>query len=271
MPLATFGQSFGFAIFCLASAPSPEPSAPRPVSPAEASVQVADHIFQFRNLAAEHVLVTERGGYWPSAALLQNCYLIVIARAGARHEVTRGGSYLELVRSRDFGRTWSEPVWVAASQPDEDLRDGFVTELKDGTLALAFHIYRFKSETEYDGNHVPAYVSLSSDRGRTWGIPGKVDVSPYTFASPHRRIVELPDGTLLMATTVGYTQTPSWGNIFRPAGEREFESSVVRSHDGGKDLGRPYCHRLRRRNELAPPSFRNSPRGGPRRPGAGRI
>ncbi len=195
-------------------------------------------ILQFRTLDAERYTVMEHGGYWPSAALLKNGELIVVARSGAHHEVTRG-SNLVLARSTDLGKTWSEPVWIAASRPNEDLRDAFITELKSGTLLMAFHIYRFTSATDYDSEHVNAYVTRSEDGGRTWSVPDLVNVAPYTFASPHRRIVELPSGTLLMVSSSAYAQIPMWGDIFRAGAQRGFQSVVFRSHDGGRTWGEP--------------------------------
>ncbi|MSU46649.1 MAG: exo-alpha-sialidase [Lacunisphaera sp.] len=203
------------------------------LSPAKADEQ----ILQYRIFAAERITIMQQGGFWPSVAMLQNGELIVIARTGAPHGITRGGSRLELVRSADLGKTWSDPVWVAASRPEEDLRDGFVTELKDGTLMLSFHIYRFETPTQYDPVNVNVYVTRSQDRGRTWSVPEKVNTSPFPFGSPHGRIIELPEGVLLLQATVGFTQRPGWANLFRPEAEREFQSIVLRSRDGGKTWG----------------------------------
>ena len=195
------------------------------------------HILQFRGIPAERVTIMAQGGFWPSVALLQNGELVVIARGGAPHAITRGGSRLELLRSADSGKTWSDPVWVAASRPDEDLRDGFVTALKDGTLLLSFHIYRFESPTQYDPVNVKIFVTRSQDGGRSWSVPQVANTSPFPFGSPHGRIIELPSGTLLMQATVAFTQRPGWANLFRPEGEREFQSIVLRSHDGGRTWG----------------------------------
>ena len=197
----------------------------------------SDHIFQFRTLEAERITVMEGGGYWPTVALLPNGELIVIARAGAPHAVTHGGSRLQLVRSGDRGKTWSEPVWVAASRPDQDLRDGWLTQLKDGTLILGFHIYGFNSQNLPDMDHVNLYLTHSRDEGVTWDVPSQVDISPYTWGNTHGRIVELPSGTLLMHVTAAYTHAPGWANIFRPIQEREYQSYVFRSRDGGKTWG----------------------------------
>jgi len=197
----------------------------------------SDHILQFRTLEAERVTVMEGGGYWPTAVLLQNGELVVIARAGAPHAVTRGSSRLQLVRSGDGGKTWSEPEWVAASRPDQDLRDGWLTQLKDGTLILGFHIYAFNSQGVPDMDHVNLYLTHSKDRGHNWSIPFKVDISPYIWGNTHGRIVELPSGMLLMHVTAAYTTAPGWANLFRPVEEREFQSYVFRSRDGGKTWG----------------------------------
>lgn len=219
--------------------PSESTSRPGEVPPTDGGRGA--EIMQFRTLPAERATLMKNGGYWPTAALLQNGELVVVARTGAPHGITRATNLLiprlELVRSSDFGKSWSEPVWVAASRPDEDLRDGFLTELKDGTLLLAFHTFKFKSSTEFAGDDVNVYLTRSQDHGHTWSVPAKVSTAPYRWGSPHRRIIELPSGTLLMAVIGNHTFTPPWGDLFRPEGDREPQSTVVRSLDGGKTWG----------------------------------
>ena len=196
-----------------------------------------DEVLQFRTLEAERVIVMENGGFWPTIALLQNGELAVIARTGAPHGVTRGGSQLALTRSGDGGRTWSEPVGVAASRPNQDLRDGWLSQLKDGTLVLGFHIYEFDAQGRADNQNVNVYLTQSKDLGRTWTVPSKIDISPHTWGNTHSRIVELPSGTLLIHVATAYSHNPGRADIFRSPGDREFQSHVFRSKDGGKTWG----------------------------------
>jgi hypothetical protein len=86
-------------------------------------------------------------------------------------------------------------------------------------------------------DHVNLYVTHSKDNGQTWSIPIKVDISPYTWGNTHGRIIELRSGTLLMHVTAAYTHAPGWANLFRPIEEREFQSYVFRSLDGGNTWG----------------------------------
>ena len=212
-----------------------------PAIPAETAFGVPnrfrDEVLQFRTIEAERVIVMENGGFWPTIALLQNGELVVIARTGAPHGVTRGGSRLALTRSSDGGRTWSEPIAVASSRPTQDLRDGWLSQLKDGTLVLGFHVYDFDAQGRADNDNVNVYLTQSRDLGRTWTVASKIDLSPHTWGNTHSRIVELPSGTLLIHIATAYSHNPGRADIFRPPGDREFQSQVFRSKDGGKTWG----------------------------------
>ena len=200
------------------------------------AILAADSVYQFRSIEAERVTVMEGGGYFPSAVLLQNGDLIVVGRGGGRHHFTRGAG-LMLARSHDLGKTWSRPTWIVGGRHTQDIRDGCLTQLKDGTLILGFLVIEFEADNVPNQDNVPAYVTRSKDNGYTWEVPVRVDVSPFTFGSPVGPIIELPSGTLLMSVITTYTQEGLAGNIWRSPEERGFFGYVFRSRDGGKTWG----------------------------------
>jgi photosystem II stability/assembly factor-like uncharacterized protein len=180
-------------------------------------------------------VVTRGEGYFPVAVRLANGDILAVLRGGAAHIGVKGR--LDLVRSKDAGRTWSAPETVADGPLDD--RNPAMGQAKDGTLLLAFAIAGNYDETglkftgtradrEFDG----VYLARSSDGGRTWSKPLR-DETIHRFytgkgqVSPYGKIVQTADGTLLMAV------------YFEFFDGRGNESYLFRSSDGGKSWRDP--------------------------------
>jgi Neuraminidase (sialidase) len=184
-----------------------------------------------------HQTVTSGLGYFPVAIRLKNGDILAVVRGGAPHIGVKGR--LDMVRSADEGKTWSKP-WTAIDQSQDD-RNPALGQLNDGTVVLAYVIAsgydqsgeRFKgnrNERIFDG----VYLIFSKDNGQTWTKPVRDETikkfySPVTGAavSPYGKIVQLRDGTVLMAV------------YFDFYGDRGHESWVFRSKDNGKSWGEP--------------------------------
>jgi hypothetical protein len=95
------------------------------------------------------------------------------------HGAERFGSYI--VRSRDDGRTWSDPSLVAAAMDET----GLIVLPDDTVLALL------------RGTMPPAelWSAVSDDGGRTWTDPVQVTVPEQVPAD----LVQLADGSILLA------------------------------------------------------------------------
>lgn len=188
-------------------------------------------------LAADfaHQKVTSGLGYFPVAIRLKNGDVLAVIRGGAPHIGVKGR--LDLIRSSDGGKTWSAP-WTAIDE-DQDDRNPAMGQLKDGTIVLGYAVAsgydetgeRFKggrSDRIFDG----VYLIFSKDNGRTWSKPVR-DEKIHKFysngghVSPYGKIVQLADGTALMAV------------YFEFFDERGHESWIFRSKDGGKTWGEP--------------------------------
>lgn len=187
-------------------------------------------------LAADHPhqVVTKGLGYFPVAISLRNGDVLAVIRGGAAHIGVKGR--LDLVRSTDRGKTWSAP-WTAIDEQFDD-RNPAMGQLKDGTIVLAYAItsgydaagLRFakREDRVFDG----VYLIFSKDNGKTWSKPVRDPVTHQFYAgkglvSPYGKIVQLADGTVLMAV------------YFEFFDERRNQSYAYRSKDGGKTWGEP--------------------------------
>ncbi|MEO7649445.1 MAG: sialidase family protein [Bryobacteraceae bacterium] len=182
-----------------------------------------------------HQTVTSGQGYFPVTIRLKNGDVLTVLRGGAPHVGVKGR--LDLVRSTDGGKKWSAP-WVAIDESQDDRNPAF-GQMKDGTIILAYCIasgydesgLRFKggrNDRVFDG----VYQIFSKDNGRTWTKPVR-DPLIYKFyegaahVSPYGKIVQLADGTALMAVYFEYFD------------KRGNESYVFRSTDNGKTWKEP--------------------------------
>jgi Neuraminidase (sialidase) len=182
-----------------------------------------------------HRTVTQGLGYFPVAIRLQNGDVLAVVRAGAAHIGVKGR--LDLIRSTDGGKSWSKP-WTAIDESQDD-RNPALGQMKDGTVVLAYAVAsgydesgeRFKggrNDRLFDG----AFLIFSKDNGKTWSKPVRDDTIKKFYAgqglvSPYGKIVQLQDGTALMAV------------YFEFFDERHNESWLFRSKDNGRTWSEP--------------------------------
>ncbi|MCY3021351.1 MAG: sialidase family protein [Planctomycetota bacterium] len=164
------------------------------------------------------VICKEPGRYigWPTIARTKDGELLV-AFSGDRAEHVCPFGKTQLVRSRDGGATWSEPLTISKT-PLDDRDAGILVTSKGAVLvtwftSLAFEEYspnRWKKESaaildadrrKWLGN----WTRRSTDGGQTWSDPTDSIVS-----TPHGPI-ELRDGRLLyfgINSRVGSNKSP---------------------------------------------------------------
>ena len=174
---------------------------------------------------AQHQIVCSgeaAGGYaaFPDICRLPNGELLCVFYSGYGH-VSKptvqwpNGGRIMAVRSSDQGRSWSEPVVMMDTANDD--RDPSVSCLKDGTMLLNWFTPR---PDQVGKNRLEVLLARSTDQGKTWSEPTKLDLdSPYSFAcsSPVR---ELPDGSFILG-------------LYHEDGNLAF-GATVKSYDGGK-------------------------------------
>lgn len=179
-------------------------------------------------VATQRVNAVTGGGHFPVMIRLDNGDLVAAVRGGGTHVHVKGR--LDWIRSRDNGRTWTHSVLVDTPLDD---RNPAVGQLADGTVLVVYHIaggYGPNGEPPQRGAKLVRdglYVLRSHDRGMTWDAPVKSAIPLGNAASCYGKIVQLSDGTALMA--VYYLKGSPYDHI----------SYVYRSKDGGKTWGDP--------------------------------
>jgi len=183
-----------------------------------------------RKVKGERIVAVTGQGYFP---------VVQVASDGAIHAVVRGGAphlgiegRLDLISSRDGGRTWSRPTNIVDTPLDD--RNPAFGILRDGTFVLGFTILDGYREGKWAPEiaRFTCHFTRSEDGGRTWEKPAKLDMSPYDDGSPYGKIIELDNDELLMPVYAWYL--PAYGDEAKPAEKRESFALVYRSRDKGK-------------------------------------
>lgn len=157
-------------------------------------------------------------GMFPKALLLPDGEIVAFIRGGAPH-ITPGGR-IDLIRSRDGGKTWSKPVSLPKTSDDD--RGPSIGQAPDGTLICMYRIFdAYDEEGKFKKGNFDQYtmLTLSHDEGQTWTMATEVKLSAHRGIAPFQRMICLDDGTILM---------PAYRND---------EALVVRSRDNGRTWG----------------------------------
>ncbi|MBN2309120.1 MAG: exo-alpha-sialidase [Candidatus Hydrogenedentes bacterium] len=143
---------------------------------------------------------------WPTIVKTRDNELIV-AFSGDRDAHVCPWGKTQIVRSRDLGKTWTEPATINNTPLDD--RDAGIIETHKGTLivswftSLAFQDnekyrrHREKITDEIIGQWLGSWIRRSEDGGQTWGDFIRVETS-----APHGPIA-LNDGRLLYVGCTG--------------------------------------------------------------------
>jgi hypothetical protein len=194
-------------------------------------------------LTEAHIEITGRvlvtGGppakrrYGTSLRRLANGDLLVGFHESAGGALLNDGAMV-IVRSRDNGQTWSQPVPLYAVPGFDCGPAGGLKVLPDGTVLLVTtRIQRnFNPDTTYglDMFNTATAITRSTDHGYTWGELEPIEGfwpffhEMYGTADP----LDLGDGRLLFCM-----------QGTRESGGRGWESSVVTTTDDGRTFSRP--------------------------------
>ncbi len=146
------------------------------------------------------------------AAQLQNGDVVVVFNETSGYIHPDFDSIL-LIRSTDNGQSWDRTpvvtVWPATHHFGSDTPS--VTQLSDGTLLVNYFQWAFVDQKGMLDDFGPqdrprgtrdvdgVGITASSDNGYTWGAAYKANVAPMRWGQPIDGVVELPNGSLLMA------------------------------------------------------------------------
>jgi len=162
-----------------------------------------------RNQNAVAAVKSDRHVAFPGICMTKHGTLLVVYREGYSHASGNpDDGRIMLVRSTDKGRTWSKPELVY-DDPTMDDRNAAIACMNDGTLCLIWDKY-------LRGQHHWAWMSVSTDEGRTWSKPIKVskDENVHTRSRP----LDLGNGRWLIPyseSTHGPT-TATYFSIYDP-------------------------------------------------------
>jgi len=172
----------------------------------------------------ERVVAVRDDGMFPVLIKLSDGRLAAVVRGGAAH-LGEGGR-VDVTFSRDGGRSWTKPSVVAAVPPDS--RNPAFGQAADGALVVGYAVTGPYEDGKFTGKsrEYTVWTVTSTDGGKTWTEPRRLDVSPAAYGSPYGKIVTLKDGTLLMAVYC-------WGGKEKA----RVTSRLFRSTDNGRTWG----------------------------------
>jgi len=133
-----------------------------------------------------------------------------------REDLPRGG-FISMVRSHDDGATWSRAQTIIDTEIDD--RDPSIAQLSNGDLLVTYMTYVSERQPTHE-----VFTVRSTDGGRTWGDPRRVELPWNRAQGVSEPVTELRDGTLLL---------PVYGTHQTEEGV-EHPCAVMRSHDMGK-------------------------------------
>lgn len=179
------------------------------------------------------------------ATVLQTGELAVIYNETRKREHIDFDS-IAMILSRDGGLTWDaanrRTIWPCTYHFGSDTPS--ITQLKDGRLLVNFFQWAFVNQqgiyTDYGPQVRPAATRtpdsvglvVSDDNGRTWSEGYRANIAPMRWAQPIDGVVELPDGTLLMACH-GHLFSRAWMEVDNL--HERCRSFILRSDNRGLD------------------------------------
>ena len=164
-----------------------------------------------------------RRARYPSLTRDQRGRLILLFTRVSKEQEEAGLGDVMMINSTDKGESWSKPEEIYEGKTGEPRTLGTLATLASGKLVAAV------AEVDKEGKTIKMCLLASTDDGRTWGTSASLEFSEVKWASPCGRLIEQPNGTLLMpvetelAGADGGTGQPCVG--------------LMRSTDGGKSWG----------------------------------
>jgi hypothetical protein len=185
-------------------------------------------------VTGERIALGDGGEYKPMITPLPGGELLMVAfRGQACSEKAPDGRTLrheEIIaaRSTDGGKRWSP----FAPIPHLLGREAYITLLSDGTLLMTAQLLHYELRN-FDGWRPQSLLHRSTDGGRTWQSRHIVpeEYPPHWWIHSSRNVVELRDGTVLMAVS-GERGAPDL--IYRSS-----DKGMTWSHERTQVVGKP--------------------------------
>jgi hypothetical protein len=147
-------------------------------------------------------------------------------------------SFTGVMRSTDGGATWSKPIVVSTNSVTNDVDPDTGTPLRTGAdvgggipdIAVdpgTGKLYVVWEDSRFSGTHNDIALSTSTDGGRTWSAPVKVNKTPSDVLAFTPAVDVLPNGTVAVTYYDLRNNTPDPSTLLA-------DNFVVISHDGGQ-------------------------------------
>lgn len=198
---------------------------------------VADEIQIYRPRPVTRFMVCPAGGYYVKLEQLADGTIVAVFKGG--DGIVGLWGHLQSAISRDGGESWTPPRTIVQMGHDTDHMAFGQTQ--EGRLVLCFvqpHAYQnglWDTTQVHDG---PVYGVRSQDGGATWSAPVSLDTSSTPVpegCNPHGKMVQLPDGTLLMCLYFRYREGQALPSYQQHG--NDFGTYLLRSRDGGQTWG----------------------------------
>ena len=193
LPAAAFLILFAFLVRAQTVHSNRDASA-LPLASVESTITVQKpRILPAKSIRCLRVPFGKPDDYKPCLAQLPDGELIISAFHQENMEGGKVREHVLLFRSRDEGKTWSEP-----ETPDLLGREPYLTVLGDGTILMTGHL--LAQDVRNVWGYTCGFIHRSTDRGHTWQSTRIDSESIKQRVSNHssRNIVQLKDGTLFL-------------------------------------------------------------------------